>query len=81
MPSQFTPADRETVRERTENMDHIEGTTPLGPGLTCVTKRDKDIISWTGLTEEYGWVPVEMEYDETGTRFVIMPITEVPTDE
>lgn len=80
MPSQFTPADRDTVRSAIEEHSHVHDTTTIGGGLMVLyhaSSHDVTVRGYDGLTRKHGWYVALYEPDENGDKAILMPITEV----
>lgn len=79
MPRQFTPSDRNAVRERAEGQPYTHSVSRCGPGLVveCI-KGDKAGRCFDGLTCGQGWYVSQYYPRDGGDRLILMPITEVP---
>lgn len=77
---QFTPADRETVREHIEAQAFVNNTATHGPGLLVVKESansdEGTANSFTDLMDTYGWYVASFTFKHNGSRQVLMPVTE-----
>lgn len=84
MPRQFTPQDRETVREAYESNASVHEVSKCGAGLTMAYKNHasgedaNERRMFTELMESAGWYLAQYEVDSAGDIAIIMPVTEVP---
>ena len=79
MPSNFSPATREEVREKTEEIPAVFETSECGQGIMAVySSNENHTRCYTGLVENFGWYVSNYEPKENGDIVILMPITEVP---
>ena len=80
MPRQFSPADRETVREHLEGNGNVFDVSECGDGLYVVYAHNKSPVHlYTTLMEGAGWYVASYDrQEEGGDKAVFMPVTEVP---
>jgi len=78
---QFTPADRETVRQALEEMRFIHGINRCGDGLIVICKSTNNKVEVFGtFARSYGWIVETYDKKETGDTITFMPLTEVSID-
>jgi len=81
---QFQPISQEEMLNVVKDMDMVYGARKSGPGLNVVEmNREASSLMFGGLTTNFGWYHDSTYWteDERNKVHIIMPITEVDTDE